>query len=221
MYRAILFVLLGLYCIGCRTTAAHPSLVESPPQPLPALVASLAMQADRATARGEQQRLAEEGMRHGHDCVRQHPRNATCYYYRAMATGLYYEVKVIGYQTGVKQMIADCRKVIALDPAFDQAGAFRMLGLLYTQLPKTTIHPGDITQDLDLARHYLAQAVHRAPAYPENHLALCAALAEAEAMDAARPACARAAELLAQGSHAAERAEWLAQLTQLKKRLAK
>ncbi|MBI2346029.1 MAG: hypothetical protein HYV03_03930 [Deltaproteobacteria bacterium] len=167
-----------LLTLGCQTMTGSDGVLRlaPPTADLPQQLESLARRADAATERGEQLRLAAEGMAMGDTCVEHYPRDASCYYYRAMATGLYYKVKVIGYQTGVKQMIADARKAIMLAPDIDHAGPFRMLGELFTQLPKTTIHPEDATRDLDLARHYLSEAVTRSPEHPENQEALCAAL---------------------------------------------
>jgi hypothetical protein len=69
------------------------------------------------------------------------PEEAGCYYYRAVNTGLYHEVKIVGYQKGVKQMIEDCEMVIKLDPKYDHGGAYRILGQIYTKLPQTTGRP--------------------------------------------------------------------------------
>lgn len=192
-----------------------------PATQLSTAVAMLARQADAATTREEQLQAAKEGMTVGADCIRRAPTSPACYYYRAMATGRYYEVRVIGYQTGVKHMVEDLAKVTQLAPDFDHAGAYRMLGQLFTQLPKTTIHPADLTRDLDRARGYLTEAVRRAPDYPENHLALCAALAEADARHEAVVACDRATALAQRWPVMAERHQWVAAGSKLKKRLVK
>lgn len=205
---------------GCATTGGRTAATTNPSDST-GMVESLVRRADAAGDRGEKGRLAEEAVRLADKCLHQSPNDAVCYYYRAMATGFYYEVKVIGYQKGVKQMIEDLNMVISLNPAFDHAGAYRMLGQLFTQLPKTTIHPNDVTRDLDAARSYLSQAIALAPDFPENHLAICQTLSEADAIDDARASCDRAHALAYSWRDTPERKSWLAELTRMKKRLAK
>lgn len=115
---------------------------------------------------------ARRGMAMAEACLMRAPEEAGCYYWRAVNTGLYYRVHIIGYQDGVKSMISDCNKVITLDERYDHAGAFRMLGELYAKLPQTAGRADSVTRDLDLAEQNLRKAVQLAPEYPENQLAL-------------------------------------------------
>lgn len=214
---------LFLLIIGCRTAGLHTGHTSEPVAvaQLPAAVETAAREADQATHRAAKLAAGAHGMELGSRCIRHHPHEARCYYYRAMATGRYFEAKVIGYQRGVKQMIDDLRQVIARDPDFDHAGAYRMLGQLYTQLPRSTIHPHDITRDLEAARHLLTTATTRAPEFPENHLALCEALLEAEDRAEAVTTCQRAFQLATRWDGTTERQAWAPTIAQLKKRLAK
>jgi tetratricopeptide (TPR) repeat protein len=130
----------------------------------------------KAKTRGEAKGMAEKGIEYAESCLMSTPEEPGCYYWRAINTGLYYKIHIIGYQKGIKRMISDCKRVIELDPKYDHAGAYRILGELYTQLPQTAGRPDSITRDLDLAEDYLRKAVRLAPEYPENHLALAEAL---------------------------------------------
>lgn len=207
-------------CAGVGRTGAS-GLQGAAPADLPRAMEALARQAETAADQSERFAAAERAMRLGAACVRHHPTHPGCYYYRAVTTGFYYQVKVIGYQRGIHQMLADGRAVLALDPAFAHAGAHRMLGQLYTQLPKTTIHPTDIVRDLEQAKAHLLQAVAIAPTYPENHLALCEAYLADDDPHGARPACDRAHALAARWPVAVDRQAWLAAVGRLKERLAK
>lgn len=130
--------------------------------------------------RGQARAYAEQGIDAAERCLMVAPEEPGCYYWRAVTTGLYHRVHVIGYQKGVKRMIEDCKKVIQLDPGYDQAGCYRILGELYTKLPQTGGSPDSVVRDLPLAEQYLRQAVQLAPDYPENHIALAQTLVEQE-----------------------------------------
>lgn len=130
----------------------------------------------KAKSRRDAKEMAEKGIEYAESCLMSTPEEPGCYYWRAVNTGLYYKIHIIGYQKGIKRMISDCKKVIELDPKYDHAGGYRILGELYTYLPQTAGRPDSITRDLDLAEEYLRKAVRTAPEYPENHLALAEVL---------------------------------------------
>lgn len=130
----------------------------------------------KAKTRREAKGMAEKGIEYAERCLMSTPEEPGCYYWRAVNTGLYYKIHIIGYQKGIKRMISDCKRVIELNPKYDHAGAYRILGELYTHLPQTAGRPDSITRDLDLAEEYLRKAVRTDPEYPENHLALAEAL---------------------------------------------
>jgi len=135
-----------------------------------------AQQAQAAAGRkpkADKKDWASVGREYAERCIALTPDNAECYYWRAVNIGLYHQIKVLGYQKGIKQMIADCDKVIALGrETYDNAGAYRIPGEIYTQLPETTGHPDGITRDLEKGEQLLRHAITLAPGYPENRLAL-------------------------------------------------
>ena len=134
----------------------------------------------REETRGVARDYAEQGIDAAERCLMVAPEEPGCYYWRAVTTGLYHRVHVIGYQKGIKRMIEDCHRVIQMEPGYDHAGAYRILGELYTRLPQTGGSPDSVTRDLALAEEYLRQAVKIAPDYPENHIALAQTLVEQE-----------------------------------------
>ena len=120
----------------------------------------------------------------GH-CVAERPKEAGCYYYRGQVTGLYYENHLFGYQGGVRSMIADWQKALELDPKFDHGGPDRMLGEIYTDLPKY-FGTKDVRQDLNKAIQHLEKSIQIAPDYPTQRIDLATALLKANRKDEAR-----------------------------------
>ena len=104
-------------------------------------------------------------------CVAAHPADAGCYYYRGQATGLYYDEVIFGYQNGVRSMIKDWEAALKLDPAFDHGGPDRMLGELYSSLPKY-FGTKDVRQDLSKALEHLKKSVEIDPNYPTQRFDL-------------------------------------------------
>lgn len=143
------------------------------------------VKAENSRDKQEKAKLAQEGISLAEECMMKTPEEAACYYYHAINTGIYYSVHVVGYQTGIKTMIKDCEKVIALDEKFDHAGAHRTIGKIYTDIPETTINKNGITRDLDKAIAHLQKAVQIDSSYPENQIYLAEALLEAGKKDEA------------------------------------
>lgn len=171
---------------------------------------------------GESQRnWALHGISVAEQCLMRAPEEPGCYYYRAINTGLYHEIKIVGYQKGVKQMIDDCEKVIQLDPKYDRGGAYRILGRIYTKLPQTTGRPENVARDLDKAENYLRQAVRIGPDYPENHIFLAETLLEKEKYAEASAELSTAEELSPRWRQDKSHNEWNLTMRDLSKKLDK
>jgi len=134
---------------------------------------------ERVSSHTERLAISSAGIKAALACIDERPREPGCYYYHAVNVGLYYKSRVVGYQDGIRQMIQDCQKVIELDPSYENGGAYRILGMIYTELPRTSFRPDSIVKDTDKAIKYLKKAVEIAPGYPENHIALSKAYLEA------------------------------------------
>ncbi len=174
-----------------------------------------------ADTRGAAKEAAERGVQYANSCLEMIPEKAGCYYWRAVNTGLFYKVRIIGYQSGIKQMIEDANQVIALDPRYDQAGAYRMLGQIYTQLPQTGAHAESVTRDLALAEKYLRKAVRLAPDYPENRLSLAETLFSEEKVAQAIEELAAARELAPHWKSDISYDEWQVNALALEKKINK
>lgn len=118
-------------------------------------------------------------------CVTKYPKEAGCYYYRGQVTGLYYENHVIGYQEGIRSMIADWQKAKELDPKFDHGGPDRMLGEIYTDLPKY-FGTKDVRQDLNKALQHIEKSIQIDPDYPTQRIDLAEALLQSQKKEEAR-----------------------------------
>lgn len=177
--------------------------------------------AQEVKGRESQRNWALHGISITEQCLMRAPEEPGCYYYRAINTGLYHEVKIVGYQTGVKKMIDDCEKVLMLDPKYDHGGAYRILGQIYTRLPQTTGHADSVTRDLDKAEEYLRQAVRIGPDYPENHIFLAETLFEKEKYVEAESELAVASELSPRWRQDKSHAEWQLAMKDLEKKINK
>lgn len=175
----------------------------------------------KATDRGTAKDLAKEGIGYAEHCLMLAPENAGCYYWRAVNTGLYYRIRIVGYQRGIKQMIEDCKSAISIDPKYDNAGAYRMLGQIYTKLPQTGANVDSITRDLALAEEYLRKAVQLSPDYPENYLALATTLFEERKIADAIEALSNTKELAPHWQNDISYSEWDKEMQGLEKDIAK
>lgn len=171
--------------------------------------------------RGKAIDAAEKGIKLGENCVKYFPDEAGCHYWHAVNVGLYYKLKIIGYQRGVKKMIEDAEKVASIDPTYDHAGAYRMMGELYTMLPQTGGNVDSVTRDLTLAEKYLTEATEIAPEYPENYIALAEALFELEKYDDAKNSLFRAKSVILNWKDDVSYKDWSETITKLDKKLNK
>lgn len=175
----------------------------------------------REKNRKRARRMAETGKKYAERCVSIAPDTPGCYYWRAVNTGLFHRVHLVGYQRGIKRMINDCDRVIDLEPSYDNAGAYRILGQIYTKLPQTGGTAESITRDLDLAEKYLREAIHTAPDYPENYVTLAETLLEKDNVEESIAALEKAKELAPHWKTDISYEDWQATMRSLDKKIAK
>jgi tetratricopeptide (TPR) repeat protein len=80
----------------------------------------------------------------------------------------------------VDEIKTDMKKLLTLDPNYQGAGAYRVLGRVYTQVPEV------LGGDRDKAEKYLRQAVNLAPWFLTNQLYLADLWYQQERFDEAR-----------------------------------
>jgi len=171
------------------------------------------------TNRSQARELALHGVDAAERCLMVAPEEPGCYYWRAVNTGLYHRVHIIGYQRGVKRMIDDCMKVISIDPRYNHAGAYRILGELYTKLPQTGGTTESVTRDLALAEQYLREAVKLSPDYPENHILLAETLIAQENVPGSASALKNAKDLTPHWKRDASYDSWKSSMIALEKKV--
>lgn len=108
---------------------------------------------------------------------------APCAYYHIVFTGLYYKIKIVGYQKGLRTMVSDAETVIALDPTIEDGGVYRVLGNIYLRSPSFSLKDTPVLRDLDKAKTYAENALAIAPNNPENLLLYGEILWERRAYD--------------------------------------
>lgn len=129
----------------------------------------------------------------GKAAARLAPDNAEYHYYLALSIGL--EVRhasIAEASLNIKTLMSTLERVIELDAGFDQGGALRILGALYTKAPPWPTGPGDLDKSLAL----LQRAVEDYPEHPLNQLFYAEALLEDEELEEAREKLAEARRLL-------------------------
>jgi len=115
-------------------------------------------------------------------CGRRRPETAECEYWTAIALGVQARERPATAESGLDGMAAALERAIALDPAVDHAGPYRVRSLLRVRAPGWPLGPGDPEAGLEDA----VRAVDLDPAYPPNHAALAEALAAAGRYEEAR-----------------------------------
>lgn len=220
--RCVVLCGIGLLLTACAANSARPpaELARVPADlPLWEQAAGYATLVGQGVNRAARLAAALEGLAVAKRCVAEHPSRPACYYQRAVLTGLYYQSKVIGYQDGLKSMIADCEQVLALDATHAGGGAYRILAEIYTQVPATATQPDHVVRDLPRARKYLERALMVAPGEVANHVALCDTLVAMGRRTSAVRACTTAEQLLAARRESPQYRDWSASLAAAKKRL--
>lgn len=138
--------------------------------------------ADLAANDAQRVALAREGIAVCRQLMARAPRLAAGHYYLGLNLGELARTETLRALKLVKEMEAEFKTAIELDPQFDYGGPDRSLGLLYQDAPGWPVSLGSRRR----AREHLAQAVQQAPGFPENRLCLLEALLEAGNRQAAR-----------------------------------
>ncbi|HBF12086.1 MAG TPA: hypothetical protein DDW49_01640 [Deltaproteobacteria bacterium] len=126
------------------------------------------------------------GLAYAEDCVRRYSNEAGCYYYRAVARGLYLQAVPFKYQKKLRWMVSDAQKVLELDPRYEKGGAHRILGNIYLKVPSFSLKKEPITKDVDKAHTHAQKALEVNSKEKGNKLLIAEVLFEQENYDEAR-----------------------------------
>jgi len=130
--------------------------------------------ADYATNNAERAALAEEGMAACRHAIRLDANLAPARYYLALNTGQLARTKLFTALYLVGQLEESMLASIALDPAFDFAGAHRAIGVLYRDAPGWPTSVGNRAK----SRLHLEKAVELFPDFPANRITFLESLLE-------------------------------------------
>jgi hypothetical protein len=114
-----------------------------------------------------------QGQSYAETLVREEPNRVEGHYWLAM--NLCGQADAGGKLLGRKllpRILEELKRSVALDEAYDQAGAHRVLGRIYYEAPGWPLSVGDLPKSL----HHLQAAVRLAPATSTNHLYLAQTL---------------------------------------------
>jgi tetratricopeptide (TPR) repeat protein len=118
-------------------------------------------------------RYYQQGESYAETLVREEPNRVEGHYWLALNLCGQAEVggKLLGRRL-LPRIIEELQRAIALDAAYDQAGAHRVLGRIYYEAPGWPLSVGDMQK----SRQHLQAAVRLAPATSTNHLYLAQTL---------------------------------------------
>jgi tetratricopeptide (TPR) repeat protein len=115
----------------------------------------------------------QQGQSSAETLIREEPNRVEGHYWLALNLCGQAEVgsKLLGRKL-LPRILEELKRAIALDAAFDQAGAHRVLGRIYYEAPGWPLSVGDMQK----SRQHLQAAVHLSPGTSTNHLYLAQTL---------------------------------------------
>jgi tetratricopeptide (TPR) repeat protein len=125
----------------------------------------------------------QQGQSYAETLIREEPNRVEGHYWLAM--NLCGQADVGGKLLGRKllpRIMEELQRAVALDAAYDQAGAHRVLGRIYYEAPGWPLSVGDMQK----SRQHLQAAVHLSPATSTNHLYLAETLSRLKEAGLAR-----------------------------------
>jgi tetratricopeptide (TPR) repeat protein len=175
------------------------ALYESLPQVNPALLTRLTRTSfilgDLAPI-SERGRCYEKGLDYADKLLAHEPNGVAGHYWKAMNLSGLADVgtRMQGFKL-LPKIMAELKRVLALDQTYDDAGAPRVIGRIYLEAPGWPISVGDKQKSLT----NLTTAVRLAPNYSTNHLYLAETMLDMGQKDEAR---AELQKVLQDGLHA-------------------
>jgi tetratricopeptide (TPR) repeat protein len=115
----------------------------------------------------------QQGQSYAETLIREEPNRVESHYWLALNLCGQAEVggKLLGRRL-LPSIVEELRRAVALDAAYDQAGAHRVLGRIYYEAPGWPLSVGDMQK----SRQHLQAAVRLAPGTSTNHLYLAQTL---------------------------------------------
>jgi tetratricopeptide (TPR) repeat protein len=131
---------------------------------------------------GQRRLYYEQGRQHAQTILQEYPHSVAGHYWLGLNLAGLADVNRLQGRRLLPQILAELERAAAIDPGYDQAGAYRVLGRIYYEAPGRPLSVGDLNKSLDL----LKQAAALAPANSTNHLYLAETLLKKGQEDQAR-----------------------------------
>lgn len=131
---------------------------------------------------GQRRLYYEQGRQFAQSILQEYPDNVAGHYWLGMNLAGLADVNRLQGRRLLPQILAALERSAAIDPSYDQAGAYRVLGRIYYEAPGRPFSVGDIDKSLGLLR----QATALAPANSTNRLYLAEVLLKIGQKDQAR-----------------------------------
>jgi tetratricopeptide (TPR) repeat protein len=131
---------------------------------------------------GQRRLYYEQGRQYAQTILQEYPQSAAGHYWLGLNLAGLADVNRMQGMRLLPQILAALERAAAMEPGYDQAGAYRVLGRIYYEAPGRPISVGDVNKSLDL----LKKATTLAPGNSTNHLYLAETLLKKGQADEAR-----------------------------------
>jgi tetratricopeptide (TPR) repeat protein len=122
--------------------------------------------------KGQRSHYYEQGRQYAQTILQEDPQRVEGHYWLGLnLAGLADANRLQGMRL-LPQILSELERAAAIDPGYDQAGAYRVLGRIYYQAPSRPLSVGDVNKSLDL----LTKATKLTPANSTNRLYLAETL---------------------------------------------
>jgi tetratricopeptide (TPR) repeat protein len=122
--------------------------------------------------KGQRRLYYEQGRQYAQTIIQEYPQRVEGHYWLGLHLAGLADVNRLQGMRLLPQILEALERSAAIDPTYDQAGAYRVLGRIYYEAPGRPISVGDVKKSLDL----LKKAATTAPANSTNHLYLAETL---------------------------------------------
>ena len=132
--------------------------------------------------KGQRRLYYEQGRQYAQTILQEYPQRVEGHYWLGMHLAGLADVNRLQGRRLLPQILEELERSAAIDPGYDQAGAYRVLGRIYYEAPGRPLSVGDVNKSLDL----LKKATTLAPANSTNHLYLAETLMKLGQQDQAK-----------------------------------
>lgn len=132
--------------------------------------------------KGQRRWYYEQGRQHAQTILQEFPQRVEGYYWLGLNLAGLADVNRLQGMRLLPKIMQSLEQAAAIDPGYDQAGAYRVLGRIYYEAPGRPLSVGNLAKSLQL----LQQAAHLAPANSTNLLYWGEALLKADRPEQAK-----------------------------------